>query len=275
MNFDQLVKKIHQKKSFLCVGLDPDINYFPLHLRDSDNYENYLEFNKKIIDATRDLCVAYKLNVAFYESLGMLGWQLYYDTIQYIGAEHFIISDAKRGDIGNTSKMYAKTFFETFPTDAITVSPYMGSDSVAPFYQYEDKWVIILALTSNAGSEDFQMLADESGNLLFEKVISISKYWGTLNNTMYVVGATHPKEFKSVRKLIPDHFLLVPGVGRQGGNFSEICKHAINDHVGLLINVSRDIIYASQECDFENDVRRVASDYQNIMQTFLERRFEY
>lgn len=269
MNKNQLVQLIKAKQSFLCVGLDPDISLFPNHLK-SNLLENYIAFNRAIIDATRDHCVAYKLNTAFYECLGIDGWELFQDSINYIGKEHFIISDAKRGDIGNTSKMYAKTFFETYETDAITVAPYMGEDSITPFYAYPNKWVIILALTSNSGSKDFQLIQNKEEKPLFESVLEKTSQWGNAENTMYVVGATHPSMFNEIRKIVPNHFLLVPGVGTQGGNLEELCKYGLNKDIGLLVNVSRQISYASQDTDFQEAAKAQATIYHEKMKILLQ-----
>jgi len=245
MTRKQLVEQIHLKESFLCVGLDSDINRIPKHLLSTA--DPIFEFNKAIIDATKDHCIAYKPNIAFYESLGSKGWDSLGKTIDYIPNTHFTIADAKRGDIGNTSRQYAKTFFETFAFDSITVAPYMGIDSVSPFLEYDDKWVILLALTSNKGSNDFQHHGNEP---LFETVIKRSQDWGSPSNLMYVIGATHPESFVRIRELAPDHFYLVPGVGAQGGSVSAVCNYGTNKDIGLLINSSRGIIFSSEGQDF-------------------------
>jgi orotidine-5'-phosphate decarboxylase len=253
MTRDQLVEQIRIKKSFLCVGLDSDLSRIPKHLLSTD--DPVFEFNKAIIDATKDYCIAYKPNIAFYESLGSKGWDALGKTIDYIPDTHFTIADAKRGDIGNTSRQYAKTFFETFEFDSITVAPYMGIDSVSPFLEYENKWVILLALTSNKGSEDFQHCGTTP---LYEKVITRSQEWGTPENLMYVIGATHPESFARIRELAPEHFYLVPGVGAQGGSVSAVCTYGKNNDVGLLINSSRGIIFSSEGEDFAEMARQSA-----------------
>ena len=245
MNRKELVNQIYTKKSFLCVGLDTDITKIPQHLLNTEN--PIFEFNKAIIDATADYCVAYKPNLAFYEAEGVKGMGAFEETIKYLKANypnHFIIADAKRGDIGNTSAMYARTFFEEYDIDSLTVAPYMGEDSVKPFLGYDGKWVILLALTSNKGSLDFQMTEDTNGERLFEKVLRTSKAWGNADNMMYVVGATRGTLIGDVRKIVPDNFLLVPGVGAQGGSLEEVCKYGMTKDCGLLVNSSRGIIFA-------------------------------
>jgi orotidine-5'-phosphate decarboxylase len=267
MNRQELVAQIRQKKSFLCVGLDTEWAKIPTHLLDTE--DPVFEFNKAIIDATRDLCVAYKPNLAFYEANGPQGWISLQKTIAYIGTSHFTIADAKRGDIGNTSRLYAQTFFETYAFDSVTVAPYMGADSVQPFLDFPNKWVILLALTSNAGSADFQFgIQDESGPL-FEKVMRKAMTWGTPDNLMFVVGATHPEKFADIRKIAPDHFLLVPGVGAQGGDLEALCHYGLNDEVGLLVNASRGIIYAGNGLDFAAHARAAAADIQGQMVKLL------
>ncbi|MFI5171403.1 MAG: orotidine-5'-phosphate decarboxylase [Chitinophagales bacterium] len=262
----QLITKIKQKRSYLCVGLDSDIEKIPPHLK---NYNDPIfEFNKQIIDATRDLCVAYKPNIAFYEANGSKGWNTLEKTIDYIGDQHFTIADAKRGDIGNTSSKYAEAFFKAMNFDAITVAPYMGEDSVTPFLKFENKWVIILALTSNPGSKDFQLM-NENGEQLFERVIKKAQQWGNENNTMFVVGATHPDQFLHIRKLAPDHFFLVPGVGAQGGDLHTISKNGMNKDCGLIVNSTRDIIYASDSEDFAESARERAKAIQKTMSDLL------
>lgn len=266
MRRDTLVVQIQEKKSFLCVGLDTDLSKIPPHLLAKE--DPVFVFNKQIIDATKDLCVAYKINTAFYEAMGVKGWEALEKTVKYIPDTHFKIADAKRGDIGNTSSQYAKAFFETLPFDAITVAPYMGSDSVKPFLNYPGKWTIVLGLTSNEGSRNFQQrkLGD---HFLYEEVISESASWGTKENLMFVIGATKAEELSSIRKIIPEHFLLIPGVGAQGGSLSEVVKHGMTKECGLLINASRAIIYASQKEDFAEKARKVALQYQTEMMGYL------
>ncbi|QDW24097.1 orotidine-5'-phosphate decarboxylase [Pedobacter sp. KBS0701] len=270
MTKEQLFEQIQKKRSFLCVGLDSSLDKIPQHLL---KYENpILEFNKQIIDATKDLCVAYKPNTAFYECYGKKGWETLIETWKYMPQDIFSIADAKRGDIGNTSAMYAETFFNAASSemsfDSVTVAPYMGSDSVTPFLTFKDKWVILLALTSNAGHADFQ-LQEIGAERLFEKVIKTSQTWATDEQIMYVVGATRGAAFGDVRKLAPDHFLLVPGVGAQGGDLSEVCKYGLNSQCGLLINSSRGIIYASQGEDFAEKARAEALKLQQEMEQIL------
>jgi len=267
MNRQELIDQIKQKKSFLCVGLDADINKIPKHLLDLE--DPVFEFNKQIIDATKDLCVAYKPNTAFYESLGAKGWESLQKTIDYIPKDIFTIADAKRGDIGNTSKMYAKAFLETLNFDSVTVAPYMGSDSVEPFLEIENKWVILLALTSNKGADDFQFF-DNGEDKLFEKVLKQSKKWGNAENLMYVVGATRPEMFKEIRAVVSDSFLLVPGVGAQGGSLAEVCKYGMNKDCGLLVNSSRGIIYAGNAENFAEAARNSALQIQKEMTILLE-----
>lgn len=272
MNRSELVSQIKAKQSFLCVGLDTDINKIPQFLLDAE--DPIFEFNKEIIDATRDLCVAYKPNTAFYESRGASGWQALSKTWAYLPKDCLSIADAKRGDIGNTSKMYARAFFEEsaggMGFDAITVAPYMGKDSVKPFLGFRDKWVILLALTSNEGSQDFQFLSNDDG-FLFEAVIQRSCDWGNHENMMYVVGATRGDAFLSIRKHAPNHFLLVPGVGAQGGNLKEVCRYGMNSDCGLLVNSSRSIIYASSGKDFADRARAEALAIQQEMALELQR----
>lgn len=270
MNANELFENIKRKKSFLCVGLDTDITKIPEHLFDSD--DAMYEFNKSIIDATAEYCVAYKPNTAFYESLGSLGWDVLERTVEYIQTNYpdqFIIADAKRGDIGNTSAMYAKAFFEDLDVDALTVAPYMGSDSVTPFLGFDDKWVILLALTSNKGAADFQFSEAEDGKRLFEKVIETSKQWASSDKLMYVVGATQAAMLADIRKIIPDSFLLVPGVGAQGGSLDEVAKYGLNSRCGLLVNSSRNIIYASSDHDFAEAAGAAARNMQEQMQGIL------
>ena len=271
MNRQQLINEIFTKKTFLCVGLDTDINKIPAHLKNED--EPIFAFNKAIIDATAPYCVAYKPNLAFYECYGLKGMLAFEKTIQYIKENHpnhFIIADAKRGDIGNTSKMYAQTFFEEYNLDSVTVAPYMGEDSVKPFLEYDGKWVILLALTSNKGSHDFQLTEDKQGERLFEKVLKKSQEWGTTENLMYVVGATQGKMFEDIRRIAPDHFLLVPGVGAQGGTLQEVCKYGMTKDCGLLVNSSRGIIYASTDNDFAEVAAAKAKELQKEMAVELE-----
>ena len=263
MNREELIKQIFNKKTFLCVGLDSDIKKIPQHLLSEE--DPIFSFNKAIIDATAKYCVAYKPNLAFYESIGVKGLISFEKTINYIKGvcpNHFIIADAKRGDIGNTSSMYARTFFEEYNLDSLTVAPYMGEDSVTPFLKYEGKWVILLALTSNKGSQDFQFTEEKNGERLFEKVLRISQKWGNEGNMMYVVGATQGKMFEDIRRIVPNHFLLVPGVGAQGGSLQVVCKYGINKDCGLLINSSRGIIYASNGKDFAEVAAQKAHDLQ-------------
>lgn len=264
----ELFAKIQEKKSFLCVGLDPDLKKIPAHLLKSA--DPIFEFNKQIIDATLPYTVAYKPNLAFYEAYGSRGLQSLEKTMEYLPKDVFSIADAKRGDIGNTSGMYAKAFFENMAFDSVTVAPYMGSDSVKPFLDFPEKWVILLAATSNAGGLDFQNLHLESQELLFEKVIAKSTEWGTADNLMYVVGATRPEALRDVRKLVPDHFLLIPGVGAQGGSLQEVCKYGMNNQCGLLVNSSRGIIYAGNDRDFAQAARQAAQTLQEEMQSELE-----
>ena len=247
MTKQELIQQIKAKESFLCIGLDADLAKIPVHLLKEK--DPIFEFNKQIIDATYKHCVAYKPNTAFYEAYGVKGWEALQKTIAYIPKEHFTIADAKRGDIGNTSTMYAKAFFESMSFDAITVAPYMGEDSVLPFLQFKNKWVILLALTSNKGADDFQFFRGKEEQL-FEKVLKHSKKWGNDENLMYVVGATRPEMLQQIRKIVPNSFLLVPGVGVQGGSLAEVCKYGMNSNVGLIVNSSRGIIYAGKDKDF-------------------------
>lgn len=247
MKREELIYQIRQKKSFLCVGLDTDLNKIPKHLLDLE--DPVFEFNKSIIDATKAYCVSYKLNTAFYEANGLKGWESMQKTIEYIPENIFTIADAKRGDIGNTSAQYAKAFFEQLNFDGITVAPYMGRDSISPFLQFNSKWTIVLGLTSNEGAWDFQYL--ESGEKkIFEKVIAKVSEWGTEENLMFVVGATKSAQLKLVREIVPNHFLLIPGVGAQGGNLDEVCQNGLTKDIGILVNASRQIIYASGGADF-------------------------
>jgi orotidine-5'-phosphate decarboxylase len=271
MNREQLIEQIKAKKSFLCVGLDTDIALIPQFLLDHE--DPVLEFNKRIIEATQDLCVAYKPNSAFYESRGLAGWQSLIETSKLIPSSCLGIIDAKRGDIGNTSSMYAKAFFDPASSgmnfDAITIAPYMGSDSVKPFLTFQDKWVVLLALTSNEGCRDFQFIQSENGRL-YENVIEKANTWAGNDRLMYVVGATRGEEFLSIRKHAPDHFLLVPGVGAQGGSLQEVCKYGLSPSCGLLVNSSRSIIYASSGQDFADRAREEAKKLQSEMEWLLQ-----
>ncbi|MDR1698705.1 MAG: orotidine-5'-phosphate decarboxylase [Prevotellaceae bacterium] len=272
MTRQELFENIQRKKSFLCVGLDTDIAKIPEHLFDVSD-DPVFAFNKAIIDATADLCVAYKPNLAFYESLGLEGWDILERTVDYIRENYpdqFIIADAKRGDIGNTSAMYARTFFGNMDFDSVTVAPYMGEDSVTPFLTYEGKWVTLLALTSNKGAFDFQFMKDaETGERLFEKVLKTSLKWGNADNMMYVVGATKAEMLADIRQIIPDHFLLVPGVGAQGGSLAEVVRYGMNAECGLLVNSSRQIIYADDTEDFAGAARTEAQKIQAEMAGYL------
>ena len=268
MTREQLVAQIRAKKSYLLVGLDSEVSKLPKHLQDKP--DAVLTFNKAIIDATKDYCVGYKINTAFYESEGVKGWETMQQTLEYIPKNLFTIADAKRGDIGNTSAQYARTFFETMQFDAVTVAPYMGEDSVRPFLEYQNKWTIVLGLTSNAGSQDFeQQTLANSGKQLYEVVLEKVASWGTPNNLMFVVGATKAEDFTSIRKIIPDHFLLVPGVGAQGGSLSDVTKYGKNSQVGLLVNASRAVIFASGGTDFAEKAAIAASEYAAEMKALL------
>lgn len=272
MTRQELINQIFTKKSFLCVGLDTDTKKIPQHLLAEE--DPIFAFNKQIIDATAPYCVSYKPNLAFYEAFGIKGMVAFEKTVKYLQEHypnHFIIADAKRGDIGNTSAMYARTFFDEYDIDALTVAPYMGEDSVTPFLGYDGKWVVLLALTSNKGSHDFQLTRDENGVRLFEQVLKKSQQWGDANNMMYVVGATQGELFTDVRKIAPDHFLLVPGVGAQGGSLSEVCKYAMTKECGLLVNSSRGIIYASSGEDFATVAAQKAKELQEQMAVELSK----
>lgn len=272
MDRKKLVEQIFKKKTFLCVGLDTDLKKLPSCCLDEEDPISF--FNRKIIDATAPFCVAYKPNMAFYESVGTQGMVAFEKTMSYLKAnypDHFIIADAKRGDIGNTSKMYAQAFFDTYDVDALTVAPYMGEDSVTPFLDYPGKWVVLLALTSNKGSRDFQLFENKDGLRLFEQVIKKSQEWGTAENMMYVVGATQGKMFRDIRKAAPDHFLLVPGVGAQGGSLQEVCKEGLTKDCGLLVNSSRGIIYAGSGNDFDQAAAERAKSVQMQMEAELNR----
>jgi orotidine-5'-phosphate decarboxylase len=269
MDYTALFQNIIKKRSFLCVGLDSEIEKIPAFLH--KERDPIFEFNKRIIDATNEYTVAYKPNVAFYECYGATGWSSLEATVRYIKEHYpsiFVIADAKRGDIGNTSKMYAKAFLENMPFDAITVAPYMGEDSVTPFLTYNDKWVVLLALTSNKGADNFQY-HNEDGIKLFERVLSVSQKWGTINNMMYVVGATRAEMLKSIRKLVPEHFLLVPGIGAQGGSLAEVAKYGLNKKCGLLVNSSRAIIFADNTENFAKVAGEKAKEIQVEMEMYL------
>jgi len=267
MNRNYLIQQIKEKKSYLCVGLDTDIEKIPVHLQSRPDAA--FQFNKQIIDATKDLCVAYKINSAFYEAQGVKGWETLEKTVSYIPSTHFKIADAKRGDIGNTSHQYAKAFFETIPFDAITVAPYMGSDSIKPFLDYGNKWTIVLGLTSNEGSKDFEQ-QKINDHFLYEEIIKKTAEWGTNENLMFVVGATKAAEIASIRKIIPNHFLLIPGVGFQGGSLAEVSKYGLISDCGLLVNVSRAIIYAGNKENFAQEARGIALEYQTAMEKYLK-----
>jgi len=266
MNRQQLVTEIRRKKTYLCVGLDTDLSKIPPHLQHRP--DAIVAFNKAIIDATLDHCISYKINTAFYEAMGRAGWEAMEETVHYIPNTHFRIADAKRGDIGNTSSQYARAFFETLPFDAITVAPYMGADSVQPFLEYTDKWTIVLGLTSNKGAEDFerQKMGDE---FLYERVLRTVAEWGNPSNLMFVIGATQADAFVNIRQLLPDHFFLVPGVGAQGGSLEEISRKAMNKDIGLLVNASRAIIYASEKEDFAAEAGAIAAQYQYEMAQYM------
>jgi orotidine-5'-phosphate decarboxylase len=273
MTKQQLIDQIRSKQSYLCVGLDTDITKIPAHLLQTP--DPIFTFNKAIIDATRDLCVSYKINTAFYEAQGLKGWEAMEKTLRYIPDNIFTIADAKRGDIGNTSSQYAKAFFEALPFDSVTVAPYMGADSVQPFLAYDGKWAIVLGLTSNKGAQDFEMLntvtMDGKGTQkLFEQVLQKVAGWGNTGNLMFVIGATQAESFVAIRKLLPDHFFLVPGVGAQGGSLQEISEKALNKDIGLLVNVSRAIIYASEKEDYAAEARAIAQQYQAEMKAYLQ-----
>ncbi len=269
MNRIELVEQIKSKQSFLCVGLDTDIEKIPAHLQSRPN--GVVEFNKQIIDATKDYCVSYKINTAFYEAMGARGWDAMEETCEYIPSTHLKIADAKRADIGNTSNYYAKAFFEKLKFDAVTVAPYMGEDSIRPFLEYQNKWTIVLGLTSNKGAFDFEMLKlkNENESYLYEQVLHTVSNWGNPNNLMFVVGATRAEELSNIRKIIPDNFLLVPGVGAQGGSLADVAKYGMNKDCGLLVNASRAILYAGSEMDFAEKAAAVAIEYQLEMKAFV------
>lgn len=267
MTKKELVQSIKIKQSYLCVGLDSDIDKLPKGF--SKNAQGVIDFNKAIIDATADYCVSYKINTAFYEAQGVKGWQALEETLAHIPRTHFSIADAKRGDIGNTSAQYAKTFFEVLPFDAITVAPYMGKDSIEPFLAYANKCTIVLGLTSNEGSKNFEQQKLATGQFLYESVIEQVASWGTADQIMFVVGATKAHEFESIRKIIPAHFILVPGVGAQGGSLEEVTKYGKNKEIGLLVNASRAIIFASSENDFAEKAALAAKQYAQEMKSLL------
>ena len=274
MHRNVLIEQVNDKKSYLCVGLDTDIDKIPKHLHGHPNA--IVEFNRQIINATKDLCVSYKINTAFYEAMGTKGWQAMEETLHSIPSTHLKIADAKRADIGNTSSYYAKAFFETLPFDAITVAPYMGEDSIRPFLEYENKWTIVLGLTSNKGANDFEMLnvvreiSNTGREMLYESVLRTVSNWGNKNNLMFVIGATKAAELANIRKIIPEHFLLVPGVGFQGGSLAEVSEHGMNKDVGLLVNASRAIIYAGEKENFAAEAREIALQYQAEMERLLK-----
>lgn len=272
MTKQQLFEQIKKKQSFLCVGLDTDINKIPEHLLETE--DPIYEFNKSIVDTTAPYCVAFKPNLAFYESEGMNGWMAFEKTVAYIRQRYpdlFLIADAKRGDIGNTSEMYARTFFDKVKLDAVTVAPYMGEDSVKPFLLHPERWVVLLALTSNKGSLDFQLTEDRHGERLFEKVLRLSQQWASNEQMMYVVGATQGQLFEDVRKIAPNHFLLVPGIGAQGGSLEDVCRYGMNQECGLLVNSSRGIIYAENNENFAYAAAREAQKLQQQMKEMLEK----
>ncbi len=283
MTREQLIKEIFSKRSYLCVGLDTDIAKIPKYLQ--SHPDAIFEFNKQIIDATKNLCVSYKINTAFYEAMGMKGWEAMEKTVNYIPDTHFKIADAKRGDIGNTSSQYAKAFFETLNFDAITVAPYMGEDSIKPFLEYENKWTILLALTSNSGAADFELkkviteieeleeeihITKQQTSYLYETVLQTAVKWGTPGNLMFVIGATQADQLVNIREIIPDNFLLVPGVGFQGGSLEEVSKYGMTKDCGLLVNVSRAIIYAGEKENFAEEARAIALQYQQEMKFYLQ-----
>lgn len=269
MNKKDLTDHIFAKRTYLCVGLDTDINKIPPHLLSTPG-DPVFAFNKAIIDATKDFCVAYKINTAFYESMGLRGWESLQRTVEYIPDTHFKIADAKRGDIGNTAHQYAKAFFDTYSFDAVTVAPYMGKDSVEPFLQYPGKWAILLGLTSNAGSNDFQLQRTAEGRFYYELVLEKSMEWGSRENLMFVVGATRGDQLAHIRKMAPDHFLLIPGIGAQGGDLSEISTFGLNKEGGILVNASRSVIYAGKGTHFAEQSRLMAQNYQLEMEKHLD-----
>ncbi len=265
----ELINEIYTKKTYLCVGLDTDEKKLPVHLKGSP--DAVLNFNKAIIDATQAYCVSYKINTAFYETYGSKGWDIMQQTFDYIPNTHFKIADAKRGDIGNTSSQYAKAFFETMQADAVTVAPYMGADSVKPFLEFKNKWTIVLGLTSNEGNQDFQFLKLENGKKIYEEVITKVATWGSPENLMFVAGATNANQLQALRSLIPAHFLLVPGVGFQGGNLYDVSTKALNNDCGLLVNASRAVIYASEGEDYAEAATEIAKQYASEMKDYLNK----
>jgi len=267
MNCKELIEQIKTKQSYLCVGLDTDITKIPKHLQSVP--DAVVEFNKGVIDATKDHCIGYKINTAFYEVYGVKGWEIFEQTLEHIPSTHFKIADAKRGDIGNTSAQYAKTFFETYPFDAVTVAPYMGEDSIRPFLDYKNKFTIVLGITSNKGANDFEYLTTNDGQYLYEKIISKISTWATPENLMFVVGATQAKELENIRTIIPDNFLLIPGVGAQGGSLKEVSKYGINKDCGLIVNVGRSIIYAADDKTFAKAAAKAAKEYHEEMKHYL------
>lgn len=267
MDRKTLIVQIQKKKSFLCVGLDPELSKIPEFLLDTD--DPLFEFNKAIIDATKDYCVAYKPNVAFYEALGIKGWQSLQKTLDYIPKDIFTIADAKRGDIGNSSRLYAQTFFQTYNFDSVTVAPYMGNDSVKPFLEFEGKWVILLGLTSNPGAMDFQFQHIVDHHFVYHKVIEKAREWGSADNLMFVIGATHPEKFSEIRRIAPDNFYLVPGIGAQGGDLEGVCRYGFNRDVGLLLNSSRGILYASKGNNFAQRAGEEALFLQRQMEKLM------
>ena len=275
MHRNILINHIKEKQSYLCVGLDTDVTKIPKHLQQNKNA--VVDFNKAIIDATKDYCISYKINTAFYEANGSKGWEDMEATVNYIPSTHFKIADAKRGDIGNTSSQYAKAFFETLQFDAITVAPYMGEDSIRPFLEYDNKWTIVLGLTSNKGAKDFEMQRlfssenniETTGLFLYEKVIDTVSKWGTADNLMFVIGATQASEFENIRKIIPENFLLVPGIGFQGGSLEEVSKYGMTKNCGLLVNASRAVIYAGDGESFAEEAANIAQQYQTEMKKYL------
>jgi orotidine-5'-phosphate decarboxylase len=267
MNKQQLTEQIKLKQSYLCVGLDTDFTKIPAHLKSQPNA--VLQFNKAIIDATKNYCIGYKINTAFYEVYGVKGWQILEQTLAHIPSTHFKIADAKRGDIGNTSAQYAKTFFETYAFDAVTVAPYMGEDSLRPFLDFKEKFTIVLGLTSNKGAEDFEYLKTTNNKFLYEEVISKISTWGTPENLMFVVGATQATALENIRRIVPDNFLLIPGIGAQGGSLNDVSRYGMNKECGLIVNVGRSVMYASYKEDFAEAAANTAREYQQQMQSFL------
>lgn len=267
MKRTELINQIKTKQSYLCIGLDTDVNKIPAHLQ--SHPDAVLQFNEAIVNATKDYCIAYKINTAFYEVLGAKGWKILEETLAHIPSTHFTIADAKRGDIDNTSAQYARTFFETYKFDAVTTAPYMGEDSIRPFLDYKDKFTIVLGLTSNKGANDFECLKTSDNKYFYEAIISKISTWSTPENLMFVVGATQAKQLQSIRKIVPENFLLIPGIGAQGGNLEEVSKYGMNKNCGLLVNVGRSVIYASGKEDFAEAAANIAKRYQEEMQHYL------